>query len=131
MNYLKRQTILDLRGQAAGDAFEHFIYMELYAYNQLTDKDQPITYWRTKGGLEVDFIIGRGEIALEVKLSSQVKKENLKGLIAFAQEHQPKRLIVVSQDAAPRRLTEGLNTPIEILPWQDFLRALWANEILV
>lgn len=128
-NFLAKTVITDLHGAAAGKAFEHFIFMELYAFNQLMDKELPITYWRTKSGLEVDFILGSGEVAIEVKMTTNVKKADIKGLMAFVAEHCPGRAIVVSQDPIPRQLTTDLETPIEILPWQDFLKALWAGKI--
>jgi predicted AAA+ superfamily ATPase len=34
-------------------------------------------HWRTKSGLEVDFVLGEGEVALEVKGTSRVDPSDL------------------------------------------------------
>lgn len=130
VNYLTKRAITELRGASAGEAFEHYILMELIAYNGLYKKRYEITYWRTKTGLEVDFIIGNADIAIEVKISRTVHKQELNGLIAFCEEHHPKKAIVVSLDAAPRLLKIDENTEIHIMPCEVFLKALWAGEII-
>lgn len=130
VNYLAKRSITELRGATAGEAFEHFILMELIAYNGLCKKRYEVTYWRTKTGLEVDFIIGNAEIAIEVKISRTVHKQELSGLIAFCEEHHPKKAIVVSLDAAPRLLKIAEDLEIHILPCEHFLKALWAGEII-
>ena len=129
VNYLANRQIPELKGIAAGDAFEHFILMELTAYIGLNALNIEINYWRTKTGLEVDFILNRGEIAIEVKINDNVKSDKLKGLIAFCQEHKPKKAIVVSLDPYARKMSVADGTDIIIMPWQEFLEKLWKNEI--
>lgn len=48
-----------------------FGWMELSAHSRYTEKNYPIAYWKTLSGIEVDFILGDHEIAVEVK-SNQV-----------------------------------------------------------
>jgi predicted AAA+ superfamily ATPase len=129
-NYFSQEKILSLKGTAAGKCFEHFILMELTAYIGLKRKRKDITYWRTKKGLEVDFIIGQAEIAIEVKISEQVHKQDLKGLIAFCEEHPNTQAIVVSLDSRPRVLQIDDHIQITILPWNIFLTKLWQGEII-
>lgn len=54
-----------------------------------------INFRRTKSGLEVDFILGRGEVAIEVKGTSRVDTRRLKSLYAFREEYSPRITIVV------------------------------------
>ncbi|OGT22619.1 MAG: AAA family ATPase [Gammaproteobacteria bacterium RIFCSPHIGHO2_02_FULL_42_13] len=129
-NYLTRRSVVELRGAAAGHAFEHFILMELLAYNGLCKKRHDITYWRTKTGLEVDFVLNDAEVAIEVKIDRVVHQQDLKGLIAFCEEHHPKKAFVVSQDERPRILTINDKTTIRILPWKEFLDQLWRHDIV-
>lgn len=49
----------------------------------------------------------------------------IKGLKAFAEEYTVKNLIVVSNDAAPRKIDNILT-----LPWNLFLQRLWNGEII-
>ncbi len=128
-NYLAKRQIVELRGQAAGEAFEHFIFMELTAYNGLNKKRCNFSYWRTKTGLEVDFILNDAEIAIEAKINQTIHKEDIKGLIAFCEEHQPKQALVVSQDPRPRLLMINEKITITVLPWKNFLQRLWSGEI--
>ncbi len=129
-NYLSSQIPQDLKGSVAGKSFEHFILMELKAYMAYHNKKPNITYWRTKNGLEVDFIID-ANIAIEVKISTHVRKQDISGLIAFCEEHPKSRAIVVSQDKRSRHLEVDDNITIEIIPWQEFLNKLWHDEIMI
>src|SRR3989344_5638082 len=103
-NYLAAREVTQLKGDAAGRSFEHYILMELIAYRDYFQKRFDITYWRTKQGLEVDFVLGDARIAIEVKISTQVHQSDLQGLLAFCEEHPKTIAIVVSQDKAPRKL---------------------------
>jgi uncharacterized protein len=129
-NFLAQQEISALKGAAAGKAFEHYIFMELIAYQGLSRKLFKINYWRTKNGLEVDFILGKATVAIEVKISEQVHQEDLKGLVAFCEEHPETQAFVVSQDKRPRDLLINNSLTIHILPWEIFLQKLWKGEII-
>lgn len=127
--YLLQKEIKLLKGADAGHAFENYIFLELQAYKELNKKRYEITYWRTKSGLEVDFIIGKGDIAIEVKISSLVQKKELRGLIEFTKEHSPKHSIVVSLEPNKRTLTID-DKKITIYPVEDFLSDLWQGLII-
>jgi predicted AAA+ superfamily ATPase len=129
-NYLARQAVLELRGIAAGKSFEHFIMMELTAYLSYHRKREKICYWRTKTGLEVDFIIGEAKTAIEVKIDEQVHKQDLKGLIAFCEEHPETTALVVSQDTRKRKLELANGQSIIIMPWKMFLTELWGGGLI-
>ena len=104
--------------------------MELIAYRGINKKRYEITYWRTKTGLEVDFILDDAKIAIEVKIDQAVRKQDLKGLIAFCEEHRPAQAIVISQDQRSRLIEINENSNILIYPWQEFLKKLWEGEII-
>ena len=116
-----------LAGPNFGRALEHFVLMEVLAYRSYRERDFPIRFWRTKTGLECDFVLGRnGGTAIEVKAKARVLTRDLAGLRAFSQEHRPRRAVLVCDEDAPRRTNDGL----WILPWRDFLERLWENELL-
>lgn len=129
-NFLAQQNIIALKGMNAGKSFENYIAMELFAERGLQRKRHEITYWRTKSGLEVNFILGDALVAIEVKISMQVQQQELKGLIAFCEEHPQAKAIVVSQDSCERLIKINDNTEITILPWKIFLAKLWNGEII-
>lgn len=78
--------------------------------------------------MEVDFIIGDAQIAIEVKLSQQVHKQDLNGLMAFQQEHPSAQCLVVSQDLRPRKLDHDHGS-LMIWLWSVFLQKLWNGEV--
>lgn len=129
-NYLSKRKIEVLKGDLAGNAFEHFILMELIAYLGLHELDEPINFWRSKTGLEVDFVLNRGKIAIETKISTVPDLSDLRGLCAFCEDYQPQHALVVCQAPRKRVLTKINKTTIEILPWQEFLENLW-NKVYI
>ncbi len=109
-----------------GQAFEHYILMELRAYKAYRDPELDISYWRTSTGMEVDFILGDMEVAIEVKSSARVHESHTSGLRALMDDATVGRAIVVCQESEPRKTASG----IEVLPWRHFLDQLWSGEIL-
>lgn len=107
-----------------GQAFEHFIAMELRAYLSYSRKRLPLTFWRTTEGHEVDFVIG-DDVAIEVKSTNKVSAKHLKGLSLLQQEKKIKHYFLVSQDPIAQK-KDGIN----IWPWQKFIDALWEGSIL-
>lgn len=128
--FLQRRTLDALKGKEAGAAFEHWLFTELIAYRGLNDLDFSISYWRTKSDLEVDFILGSGEIAIEAKISNHVNKADLKGLEAFIEEHQPKQAYSVSLTPKAKKIALSSGVYVIDIPWQDFIQKLWNREII-
>ena len=126
---LTKRTINALEGDGAGSAFEHYILMELMAFRGLNDLDFNINFWRTSSGLEVDFILGDGEVAIEVKISDRLRTSNLNGLTAFIGEYKPKKAIIVN-NTDKHRVIESKGVEIEVMPWKIFLDKLWSKEII-
>lgn len=125
VNHLLKRKNIDFGTETIGYTFEHFIYMELNAHSRYTQKNYPISFWRTSTGLEVDFILGDHECAIEVKSSNNVQNKHLTNLKAFNEEYDVKHSIVVSNELFPR-LVSG----ILILPWKVFLDRLWNDELM-
>lgn len=130
VNQLIQRKCAQLKGAETGKNFEHFIILEIIAYRGLSEKEFQICFWRTKTKLEVDVILGQGEVAIEIKLSADIKKTDLAGLVAFQEEHGPREALVVCQVPRARRIEVGPQHHITLLPWQEFLQRLWAHDIL-
>ncbi len=108
-----------------GRAFEHFLINEVRAYLAYHGLRTPLSFWRTSSGLEVDLVIGALEAAIEFKAARTVRGEDLRGLVAFREEHPRVRAILVSREENPRTV-DG----IEILPWRRFCEELWGGRIV-
>jgi predicted AAA+ superfamily ATPase len=113
------------RGEAFGRAFEHFIFMEIVAHASYHELNYAISYWRTKSGLEVDFILGGGEVSIEVKGQRRIENKDLRPLVAFIEEYRPKKALVVCNEREERVVGK-----IRILPWRRFLEKVWGGEII-
>ena len=124
-NFLLKRGSIEFGSEAFGSAFEHFIYQELYAHSSYSDLNYSISYWRTTSQIEVDFILGNHEVAIEVKGTNNVQSRHLKGLKSFSEEYEVKKLIVVSNDPLERIVGN-----ITILPWSIFLQKLWDGNII-
>lgn len=122
---LAKRYIAEDKGEWFGTGLEHFIFMELSAHSSYSDLNYEINFWRTKSGLEVDFVLGGGQIAIEVKGTSLVTKKELRPLLAFIEEYTPDKALVVCNEKEERVLG-----PIKIIPWRNFLRKLWSGKII-
>lgn len=125
VNFLLKRGLIEQGSEVFGKAFEHFIYQEILAYSHYARLHYPMAFWRTSSQIEVDFILGDHEIAIEVKGSKLAQNKHLKGLNAFGEEYTVRKSILVSLDASPRLIGD-----IRILPWQMFLEELWAGKII-
>lgn len=123
-NHLARRRP-QVGGADFGKAFEHYILMELRAYQAYRKPDLPIAFWRTSTGVEVDFILGEKDLALEIKGSSRVHDGDLAPLAALLEDGPVKKRVIVCLEETPRRVGGG----IEILPWRSFIDKLWAGEL--
>jgi predicted AAA+ superfamily ATPase len=120
-----KRHIIEERGESFGRALEHFIFMELAAHASYRELHYDIRYWRTKSGNEVDFILGNGETAIEVKGANRVDNKDLRSLAVFVEEYAPKKALVVCNEREERRVGH-----IRILPWRTFLAELWTGTII-
>ncbi len=124
-NTLLRRGAIAVGSEIFGRAFEHFIWQEIIAHSHYSGLAYPVSYWRTASGFEVDFILGDRDVALEVKGVAQVYSHHVRSMNAFQDEYKPKKAIIVSLDAKPRRVGS-----ITIMPWKIFLGDLWAGRII-
>ncbi len=113
---------LDPASDIFGRCFEQFIYMELKAWIAYKRKRYTLTYWQRSNECEVDFVLG-DEIAIEVKSTTRLNRDDFKGLEAITSEIPVKRRILVSRDPIASDAHGILS-----LPWDQFLARLWADE---
>lgn len=106
----------------AGMLFEHIVFNQLRVSARAHGVDCEIHNFRTRGGLELDFIVtmkGRSTKtwAIEVK-SGSVHANEVAATFAQAKRYLPPRteFVVATPGGHPRRLTHG-----RILPWQQLL----------
>jgi predicted AAA+ superfamily ATPase len=121
-NHLAQRSPVQLKSDAFGKAFEHFITLEVRAYLSELRRIQEMTYWRSTSQFEVDLVLAR-KVAIEIKASSTISSRHFKGLNALAQEKQGHDLILVCLEKQRRKAGQ-----IEVLPYRDFLNDLWSGR---
>ncbi len=113
----------DRSEEIEGPALEGLVFQHLRGWLHYTKVKHDLYFWRTKSGLEVDFII-YGETnfyAIEVKNNSTVSPEDLRGLTHFIEDYP---------NAIPLLLYRGpkvLHKKILCLPVDEFLKQLRPN----
>ena len=106
----------------------HLIYNlkdTLLSYNSYKEIDYKINFWRTKSGLEVDFVLGGGEVAIEVKGANRIENKHLRSPNAFIEIYSPRKALIVCNE-----MEERVVGKVRIMPWQKFLYDLWSGKII-
>ena len=100
-NYLLKRGRIEQGSEAFGAAFEHLIYQELYAHSHYSELEYSICYWRTASQIEVDFILGDHEVAIEVACCARSRESGIPDCIGAGG----------SRDCGPRTSDPGLFSP--------------------
>jgi predicted AAA+ superfamily ATPase len=86
---LRAMGPLDQPSEINGPALETIVAQHLRAWSEYQNADYTLYYWRTRHGVEVDFILygPKGFWAIEIKNSQRVHSQDLKGLEAFCADY--------------------------------------------
>ncbi len=112
---------LDTAAELNGIALEGLVAQHLRAWRDDQDAVYALSYWRTRAGNEVDFIVYGPDVfwAIEVKSSEHIHPRDLNGLKAFCEEYPEARAVLLYRGKEP--LQKG---NILCLPVETFLREL-------
>lgn len=118
---VRPQGPLDAPEAIGGAALEGLVAQHLRAWIAYGDSDRQLYFWRTKAGVEVDFVVyGRNTfVAIEVKRARTVRPGDVKPLTAFLQDYPQAQACLLYGGA--ERLKIG---PVHCLPCEEFLRRL-------
>jgi len=125
---LRPRGPLDRDGEIEGAAFEGLVAQHLRAWIAYSGSDCKLYYWRTRKGVEVDFVVygGGGFWAVEVKNTVRVRPQDLRSLRAFREDYPESEALLVYRGAERLRI-DG----IWCLPGEEFLRELRPERGLV
>lgn len=127
VNHLVRRGQVGPGTETFGKAFENWVHHEVSVHVRTLTTPYLISYWRLSSGIEVDFVLGDAEIAIEVKGKSRIQKGDLRNLEHFQQDYPEVRQRIVVCCEPRTRVTES---GIRILPYQDFIRHLWHGHFV-
>ena len=124
---LRPRSLKDSDSEMNGMCLEGLVVQHLMAWNDYSTEKHTINFWRTRSGLEVDFVVfgALGFWALEVKNSATIRPDDLKGLIAFQEEYPEAKTILLYR--GKERL---LKNNVLCIPCEDFLRNLRPDAAL-
>lgn len=110
-----------------GMALEGIIGQHLLSWNDYSADHHEVTFWRTRSGVEVDFVVygPSGLWALEVKNAKQLRSEDTKPLEAFKEDYPMAKTLLLY-----RGRERILQKNVLCLPAEEFLLALRPNEPL-
>jgi predicted AAA+ superfamily ATPase len=118
---LRPKSVLDSVSEIEGSALEGLVAQHLRAWIDYTRTSHSLYFWRTKSGVEVDFIV-YGELglwAIEVKNSITISGKDLTGLKNFGEDYPEATLLLLYR--GKERLMKGR---ILCLPCDEFLQQL-------
>jgi predicted AAA+ superfamily ATPase len=127
VNHLAKRGVMQPASELFGKAFENWVHHELKAYQSYSGKHKEVRYWRLASGIEVDFVVGDMECAIEAKAATRPNPDHLRGLRQIGVDHKSlRRRILVNMEARARRTEDG----IDILPAKTFAQRLWDGHLV-
>lgn len=119
--YLRPTGPLDMPEEIGGITLESFFFQELKAINDYLQLGYQLYFWRTRTGLEVDFIAygEKGLIAFEIKHSKVICSKDLRGLKEFRKDYPiAKTYLIYGGDH------REYHEDIEVIPFNMALKEL-------
>lgn len=107
---------------AFGEAFEHFVFLEIKRRAEYAKKDFSFSYLKTHDGAEIDLVIerpGRPIALVEIKSAQRIDPSMVKHLEIFSKELPRSEAYCLSLD--PHRQRIGST---HTLPWQEGLKTI-------
>ena len=106
---------LDSDAEIDGPALETLVLQELRAANDYHDHGYQISFWRTRNGLEVDFVLygPRGLLAIEIKRSTQIQPKDTRALREFKKDYPPAKCFVFYGGPSPVYMDDVTVLPVE------------------
>jgi predicted AAA+ superfamily ATPase len=106
---------LDRRQEIEGAALEGLVAQHLRAWIAYGGRDLGLYTWRTRSGVEVDFVVygPEGFWAIEVQNARVVRPEDLRGLAAFREDYPECQAILLYRGENRLKKQDVLCMPVE------------------
>jgi len=124
---LRPKGFLDKTDEIQGLSLEGLVCQHLRAWCDYTYEKHEVYFWRTRAGLEVDFVVygTLGLWAIEVKHSQHISPKDLQALKAFLQDY-PEAQAILLYNGRERLKRDN----ILCIPCEDFLKNIIPNQSL-
>jgi len=106
---------LDSPQEIDGAGLEGLVAQHLRAWIAYSNQNCNLYYWRTKAGIEVDFILYGQDtfLAIEVKNSARINSKMLKGLTAFKEDYPEAQALLLYRGSERLVINNILCLPCE------------------
>lgn len=118
---LRPRGPLDRPAEIEGAALEGLVAQHLRAWIAYSPGDTKLFFWRTRSGIEVDFVVygDLGFTAIEVQNSATVRSNDLRPLRSFIADYPEAKALLLYR-GSEELMIDG----IRCLPVENFLRSL-------
>lgn len=116
-------TTLAKQTKPYGDAFEHFILLEIQKLINYFPTEYRLSFLMTKAGVEVDLIIerpGKPLLCIEIKSSEQMDRDDIRSFIELTREIPDSEAICLSRDPYVKKFDH-----VVAYPWQQGIREIF------
>ena len=112
---------LDRPEEIGGSALEGLVAQHLRAWNAYKNQQHELFFWRSMSGVEVDFVLYglNGIFAIEVKNTTQIRPQDLRGLHEFKKDYPDAKLVYLYRGNEKLLRNQVLCRPVD-----DFLKNL-------
>jgi len=113
---LRPQGPLDRPAEIAGAALEGLVAQHLLAWNAYQNEPYEIFFWRSRGGVEVDFVLygKNGLYAIEVKNAIRLRPDDFRSLREFRQDYPQSQTILLYRGKEKLLMEHVLCIPCEM-----------------
>lgn len=125
---LRPSDVTGRGGDAHGAALEGLVAQHLRAWLAYSGSRATLAYWRTRAGVEVDFVVHGHDtfVAIEVKHTRDVRRDDVRGLRAFVSDY-PACTPMLLYRGAERLRVDGVRCE----PVDAFLTSLRPDRAIV
>ncbi|UCD85994.1 MAG: ATP-binding protein [Deltaproteobacteria bacterium] len=117
---LRPKGPLDTPEEIGGACLEGLVAQHLRAWIAYSRSDHELYFWRTKSGVEVDFIIyGDTFVAIEIKASRSISSKDIRPLKSFLKDYPQAQAFLLYGGQERLKINDIL-----CLPCEEFLRRL-------
>lgn len=125
---LRKLGALDSVSEIDGLVLEGLVLQHLKVWCDYSKETYELFYWRTKAGLEVDFIVYGNDTfyAIEVKNHDKVFPKDLRGLMHFREDYPESKQILLYRGSE-----KIMENGVLCLPVEEFLKGIIPNQQLI
>ena len=114
------------RTAAYGEAFEHFVILEILRLANYFETEYRFSYIRTPNDVEVDLVIerpGQPILFIEIKSTDEIERTDLSSFIRLSKDFGDCEAICLSRDPYRKKIDN-----ISVFPWKDGIKYIFQKH---